>query len=59
MLGEAGCSEIQIEAVTGHSVVNSQVGGYLNMGGNLAIEAYSKLDEFLLQKQTNYFLITN
>ena len=57
MLGEAGCSEIQIEAVTGYSVVNSQVGGYLNMGGNLAIEAYSKLDEFLLQKQTNYFLI--
>ena len=57
MLGEAGCSRIQIATITGHSVVNSQVGGNLNMGGNLAIEAYSKLDEFLQKKQTNYFLI--
>ena len=53
MLGEAGCSEIQIAAITGHSVINSQVSGYLNMGRNLAIEAYSKLDEFLLQKPAN------
>ena len=57
LLAEAGCSEIQIAAITGHSEINSQVSGYLNMGRNLAIEAYSKLDEFLLQKQTNYFLI--
>ena len=59
MLGEAGCSEIQIEAVTGHSVVNSQVGGYLNMGGNLAIEAYTKLNYMLVQTLTNYLQISN
>ena len=59
LLAEAGCSEIQIAAITGHSVINSQVSGYLNMGRNLAIEAYSKLDEFLLQKPANYFLISN
>ena len=54
MLAEAGCSEIQIAAITGHSVVNSQVGGYLNMGRNLAIEAYTKLDAMLVQQPTNY-----
>ena len=59
MLGEAGCSEIQIEATTGHSVVNSQVGGYLNMGGNLAIEAYTKLNYMLVQTLTNYLQISN
>ena len=48
MLGEAGCSEIHIAAITGHFVVNSQVGGYLNMGRNLAIEAYSKLNAVFL-----------
>ena len=53
MLGEAGCSEIQIAAITGHSVINSQVGGYLNMGQNLAIDAYKKLDKMLQQKQNN------
>jgi len=59
MLGEAGCSEIQIEAITNHSVVNSQVGGYLNMGGNLAIEAYTKLNYMLVQTLTNYLQISN
>ena len=53
MLGEAGCSEIQIKAITGHSVVNSQVGGNLNMGGNLAIEAYKKLDAVFHQSPAN------
>ena len=32
MLGEDGCSEFQIAAITGHSVVNSQLGGYSNKG---------------------------
>jgi len=50
MLGEAGCSEIQISGITGHSVINSKVGGYLNMGQNLAINAYQKLEKNLLQK---------
>ena len=50
MLGEAGCTEIQIAAITGHSVVKSSVGGYLNMGQTLAIEAYAKLDSMLEQK---------
>ena len=59
MLGEAGCSEIQIEAITGHSVVNSQVGGNLNMGGNLAIEAYSKLNYMLVQAPTDNLQISN
>ena len=59
MLGEAGCSEIQIEAITYHSVVNSQVGGYLNMGGNLVIEAYTKLNYMLVQIPTNYLQISN
>ena len=59
MLGEAGCSEIQIKAITGHSVVNSQVGGYFNMGGNLAIEAYTKLNYMLVQAPTDYLQISN
>ena len=58
MLAEAGCTEIQIAAITGHSVFNSQVGGYLNMRQNLAIEAYAKLDYMLAQKPTNYFKIS-
>ena len=53
MLAEAGCSEIQIAAITGHSVINSQVSGYLNMGGNLAIEAYKKLDAMFHQSPAN------
>ena len=40
MVAEAGCSEFQIPAIAGHAVIKSQVGGYLNMGQNLAIEAY-------------------
>ena len=59
MLGKAGSSEIQIEAITYHSVVNSQVGGYLNMGGNLVIEAYTKLNYMLVQMLTNYLQIIN
>ena len=59
MLAEAGCSEIQIAAITSHSVVKSQIGGYLNMGQNLAIEAYTKLDSMLAQKSTNYFQLSN
>ena len=59
LLAEAGCSEIQIAAITGHSVENSQVGGYLSMGRNLAIEAYTRLDSMLLQKPTKYLKISN
>ena len=51
MLAEAGCSEIQIVSITGHAEINSQVGGYLNMGQNLAIDAYKMLGKRLLQKQ--------
>ena len=39
LLAEAGCTDVQIAAITGHSVARSQVGGYLNMGRCLAIEA--------------------
>ena len=59
LLAEAGCSEIQIAAITGHSVVKSQIGGYLNMGQNLAIEAYAKLDSMLEQKSTSYLRLSN
>ena len=59
MLARGGCSEIQIAAITGHSVINSQVGGYLHMEKNLAIEAYSKLDSMLSQNPTNYLRLTN
>ena len=59
MLAEAGCSEIQIAAITGHSVINSQVGGYLNMGQNLANDAYKKLDKMLQQKQNNKFQLSH
>ncbi|MFP6727171.1 MAG: hypothetical protein VCB63_10020, partial [Alphaproteobacteria bacterium] len=55
----AGCSEIQIASITGHSVINSQVGGYLHMEKNLAIEAYTKLDSILLKNPTNYLQVTN
>ena len=55
MLGEAGCSEFQIAAITGHSIIKSQVAGYLKMGQNLAIEAYAKLDSMLVQQPTKYF----
>ncbi|MFP6725650.1 MAG: hypothetical protein VCB63_02265, partial [Alphaproteobacteria bacterium] len=58
-MAEAGCSEIQTAAITGHSVVNSQVGGYFNMGQNLAIEAHAKLDSMLVQKPTNYLQLSN
>jgi len=50
---EAGCSEIQIAASTGHVVIESQVGEYLNMGQKLAIEAFAKLDSLLVQNPTN------
>ena len=59
MLAEAGCSEIQIAAITGHSVIKSQVGGKLNMGRNLAIEAYAKLDAMLVQQPTNYLKLSH
>ena len=59
MLAEAGCSEIQIAAITGHSVVNSSVGGYLNMKPSLAINAYEKLGSMLVQKLTNYLKLCN
>ena len=59
MLGEAGCSEIQIAAITGHSVVKSSVGGYLNMGRSLAEEAYTKLDAMLVQQPTNYLQLSH
>ena len=54
MLAEAGCSEIQIAAITGHSVARSQVGGYLNMGRSLAIEAYKLLDAVFQQSPTDH-----
>ena len=59
MLAEAGCSEIQIASITGHAVINSQVGSYLDMGQNLANDAYKMLGKRLLQKQKNCFLISN
>ena len=59
LLAEAGCSEIQIAAITGHAVIKSQVGGYLNMGQNLAIEAYAKLNSMLDQNPNNYFQVSN
>ena len=59
-LAEAGCSEIQIAAITGHSVVRSSVSQYLNMGAiRLAEEAYSKFDEYLVQIPNNNFLLSN
>ena len=58
MLADAGCSEIQIAAITGHSVMKSEVGGYLNMSRNLAEEAYTWLNAMLLQKPTNYLQIS-
>ena len=54
MLADAGCTEIQIAAITGHSVVKSQVGGYLNMSRNLAEEAYTRLHAIYLQKPVDY-----
>ena len=59
MLGEAGRSEIQIAAITGHSVMQSEVGGYLNMSRNLAEEAYTWLNAMVLQNLTNYFQISH
>ena len=59
MLGEAGCSEIQIAAITGHSVVNSQLGGYSNMGRNLAVKAFDGLIDLHLQVSTIYLHIKN
>ena len=59
MLGEAGCTEIQIAAITGHSVMKSEVGGYLNMSRNLVEEAYTRLNAMLLQKPTNYLQISH
>ena len=46
-------------AITGHFVINSRVGDYLNMGQNQAIDAYQKLEKSFLQKKNNYFLISN
>ena len=59
MLGEAGCSEFQIAAITGHSIIKSQVAGYLKMGQNLAIEAYTRLNAIFLQKPVNYLQISH
>ena len=58
MLADAGCTEIQIAAITGHSVVKSQVGGYLSMSRNLAEEAYTRLNAIYLQKPVNYLQIS-
>ena len=59
-LAEAGCSEIQIAAITGHAVVKSSVNGYLNMGSNrLAEEAYSKLNTMFLQNANDYLQVNN
>ena len=52
-MAEARCTEIQIAAFTRHSLARSQIGGYLNMGGNLAIEAYKKLDAVFHQSPAN------
>ena len=49
MLAEAGCSEIQNAAFTGHSAVNSSIGGYLNKKPSLAINAYEKLGSMLVK----------
>ena len=59
MLGEADWTEIQIAAITGHSVIKSQVGGYLNMCRNLADEAYTQLNALYLQKTINYLQISH
>ena len=59
MLGEVGRSDIQIADITGHSVMQSEVGGYLNMSRNLAEEAYTRLNAMLLQKTTNYLQISH
>tara|TARA_B100000745_G_scaffold269572_1_gene196115 strand:- start:104 stop:355 length:252 start_codon:yes stop_codon:yes gene_type:complete len=53
LMAEARCTEIQIAAFTRHSLARSQIGGYLNMGGNLAIEAYKKLDAVFHQSPAN------
>ena len=60
VLAEAGFSEIQIAAITGHAVVKIGVNGYLNMGSNrLSEEAYTKLNGMFLQNATDYFQISN
>ena len=59
LLAEADCSEIQIAAIIGHSVIKNEVGGYLNMEKILEIDAYTKLDKNLRQNQVNYFHISN
>ena len=53
LMAEARCTEIQIAAFTRHSLARSQIGGYLNMGGNLALEAYKKLDAMFHQSPAN------
>ena len=53
LMAEARCTEIQIAAFTRHSLARSQIGGYLNMGGNLAIEAYKNLDAVFHQSPAN------
>ena len=53
LMAEARCMEIQIAAFTRHSLARSQIGGYLNMGGNLAIEAYKKLDAVFHKSPAN------
>ena len=58
MLAEAGCTEIQIAAITGHSVVKSSVGGNLKMGQNLATEAYTNINLILAQQPNSYFKLS-
>ena len=59
-LAEAGCSEIQIAAITGHAVVKSSVSAYLNMGSSrLAEEAFTKLNAIFLYNANDYLHISN
>ena len=59
-LAEAGCSEIQIAAITGHVVVKSTVSAYLNMGSiKLAEEAFTKLNVMFLQNSSVKMLSKN
>ena len=59
-LAEAGCSQIQIAAITRHAVVKSSVNGNLNMGSNrLADEAYTKLNAMFLYNANDYLQISN
>ena len=60
VLAEAGCSEIQIAAITGRAVVKSSVNGNLNMGSNrLAEEAYTKLNAMFFLNANDCLKISN